>query len=51
METRIGTCSVCQEEDYLDYTATIDGKRYCQQCYTDHMDALETACLQPQKGR
>ena len=45
-ETRMVTCSRCGEQDYLDFTATIDGKRYCNQCWHEVMGESETVLIE-----
>jgi hypothetical protein len=46
METRFCTCRKCGESDYLDYTATIDGIRYCQGCYDEYFDKMEADLIE-----
>jgi formylmethanofuran dehydrogenase subunit E len=42
METRQSKCDKCGEIDYLDFTAKIDNKRYCQACYEEVMNKMES---------
>jgi len=49
-DVRIGMCTECHEEDYLDFTATIDGKRYCQACYDEVYAKIETVKRCPTCG-
>ena len=46
METRIGTCSECGEQDYLDYTALIDHKRYCNACWHEELGRQESRLIE-----
>lgn len=46
METRIGTCQNCGEQDYRDFLAKVDNKILCNACWNDKMSTMESECIE-----
>ena len=45
MKTNMLTCCKCEDTDYSEYMGRIDGRVYCQMCYDQFFDEMETKII------
>ena len=45
METRQAACTICGEEDYIDFMGKIDGAWHCQTCWHAALEKEEDRAI------